>query len=237
MEYRAIEEGIQFSRARKATSYKGAIIAAVCVVAAGAFFLSGSGNSELALAQTRTAGVSCRNVRTAAQMDRRAVLGGLFGAAAFGAAKSAQALQEVELIDDRKAKKSGFDIIYEARDLDLDQNTRDGMTQARTGIQETKKRVLGTEKKLQEAGSYVDKKYWSEGRTVLRRLVGTLRFDLAALANSKTGGAKKDAIKANKDFFEALESLDLAMYKKNVEAGQKAYQKTIAAYKSAVSLY
>jgi len=73
MEYRAIEEGIQFSRARKATSYKGAIIAAVCVVAAGAFFLSGSGNSELALAQTRTAGVSCRNVRTAAQMDRRAV--------------------------------------------------------------------------------------------------------------------------------------------------------------------
>jgi len=111
------------------------------------------------------------------------------------------------------------------------------MTQARTGLQETKKRAIGAEKKLTEAGSFVDKKYWSEGRTVLRRLVGTLRFDLAALADSKSGAAKKEAIKANKDFFEALESLDLAMYKKNVEAGQKAYQKTMAAYKATLSLY
>ena len=34
-----------------------------------------------------------------------------------------------EIRDDRKAKENGFDLIYEARDVDLPQNTRDGFTQ------------------------------------------------------------------------------------------------------------
>jgi len=146
-------------------------------------------------------------------------------------------IRNPDFIDDRAAKKKGFDIIYEARDLSLDQDVRDGFTQTRTSMQDTKKRVADAEKKLTEAGAFVDKKYWTEGRNVLRRLVGTLRFDLAALADTKSGAAKKEAIKANKEFFQNLESMDLAMYKKNPEAGKKAYTKTMAAYKNAISLY
>jgi hypothetical protein len=41
----------------------------------------------------------------------------------------AQAVTPVDLFDDRKARKTGFDLIYEARDLDLPQSTRDGLDQ------------------------------------------------------------------------------------------------------------
>lgn len=51
------------------------------------------------------------------------------GAAALLAAPKAQALTPVDLFDDRKARQSGFDLIYEARDLDLPQSIRDGLTQ------------------------------------------------------------------------------------------------------------
>merc|ERR1719498_672844 len=170
---------------------------------------------------------------------RRAALGGLFGAVALGAAGASRAQTESVappvFIDDRKAVKNGFNIIYEARDLSLDQDTRDGMTQARTGLTDTKARVVDAGKKLTEAGKYVDKKYWTEGRNVLRRLVGTLRFDLAAIADTKAGAAKKEAIKKNKDFFQSLEDLDNAMKKKNQEAAQKAYSKTVSAYQAAIA--
>lgn len=56
-------------------------------------------------------------------------------------ANQAQALTPVDLFDDRKAKQTGFDLIYEARELDLPQNVRDGMTQARSNLADTKKRV------------------------------------------------------------------------------------------------
>ena len=56
------------------------------------------------------------------------VLGGLLAAAGLVAARPAAA---IDVFDDRKARDNGFDIIYEARDLDLPQSTRDGMTQAR----------------------------------------------------------------------------------------------------------
>jgi hypothetical protein len=128
--------------------------------------------------------------------------------------------------------KNGFNIIYEARDLSLDQDTRDGMTQARQGIAETKARIATSGERLAEAGKFADKKYWTEGRNILRRLVGTARFDLAAVADTKSGAAKKEAIKLNKEFFGALESFDLAMKKKDQAAAQKAYAKSVAAYKA-----
>ncbi len=56
------------------------------------------------------------------------MLGGLLAAAGLVAARPAAA---IDVFDDRKARDNGFDIIYEARDLDLPQSTRDGMTQAR----------------------------------------------------------------------------------------------------------
>merc|ERR1712023_279586 len=56
--------------------------------------------------------------------------------------KQSIAVTPVDLKDDRSAKSTGFDLIYEARDLDLPQNVRDGLTQARTSVDDTKKRVV-----------------------------------------------------------------------------------------------
>merc|ERR1712224_993871 len=63
-------------------------------------------------------------------------------------ANSANALTAVDLKDDRKAKSTGFDIIYEARDLDLPQDVRDGLTQARSSVDETKKRLAESKKRI-----------------------------------------------------------------------------------------
>lgn len=61
------------------------------------------------------------------------VLAGFVAAgAALLAAPKAQAVTPVDLFDDRKARNTGFDLIYEARDLDLPQNVRDGLTQVRS---------------------------------------------------------------------------------------------------------
>merc|ERR1712151_530063 len=74
-------------------------------------------------------------------------------AAALAHEKAALAVTPVDLKDDRAAKKSGYDITYEARDLDLPQNVRDGFTQARSSVADTKKRVLESSKRL---GSVLD---------------------------------------------------------------------------------
>lgn len=46
-----------------------------------------------------------------------------------GLALAKQAQAAIDIIDDRKVKERGFDIIYEARDVDLPQAQRDGFTQ------------------------------------------------------------------------------------------------------------
>lgn len=66
------------------------------------------------------------------------VLAGFVAAgAALLAAPKAQAVSPVDLFDDRKARNNGFDIIYEARDLDLPQSKRDGLDQVRAAAQST----------------------------------------------------------------------------------------------------
>lgn len=59
------------------------------------------------------------------------MLTGFAGAAAglLAAGAASAAATPLEIFDDRAAKKKGFDLIYEARDLDLPQSVRDGMTQ------------------------------------------------------------------------------------------------------------
>jgi photosystem II oxygen-evolving enhancer protein 3 len=57
------------------------------------------------------------------------VLAGFVAAGAALLAPKAQAVTPVDLFDDRKVRDRGFDIIYEARDLDLPQAERDGLTQ------------------------------------------------------------------------------------------------------------
>jgi photosystem II oxygen-evolving enhancer protein 3 len=90
------------------------------------------------------------------------VLSGFLATVALTAAKGASAAATpVDLFDDRKAKQSGFDIIYEARDLDLPQSVRDGFTQARASVDATLKRVKESEKRIDtELEPLVQKAYW-----------------------------------------------------------------------------
>jgi hypothetical protein len=55
------------------------------------------------------------------------ISGMVAGIAGLGLAKQASAA--IEMIDERDARSRGFDIIYEARDVDLPQAQRDGLTQ------------------------------------------------------------------------------------------------------------
>ena len=67
----------------------------------------------------------------------------------------------VELEDDRAVRQKGFDLIYEARDLDLDQATRDGLSQYRKNIDSTKARVKEAERIVDtKLEPLIKKKYW-----------------------------------------------------------------------------
>lgn len=55
----------------------------------------------------------------------------------------------------------------------------------------------------------------TEGRNELRRQVGTLRFDINALADTLPKAAKKDVLAAKAEFLAAVDKLDFAMRKKN----------------------
>jgi len=146
------------------------------------------------------------------------VLSGFVAGAALLASRAAMAASTpVDLFDDRKAIDKGFDIIYEARELDLPQNQRDGFTQARGSLEETKKRVKESEERIDTGlDAFVGKAYWTEAREELRRQVGTLRFDLNTLASAKGGKEeKKKALGLRKDFLSAVEELDFAIRSKD----------------------
>lgn len=151
---------------------------------------------------------------SAEQQQRRAVLGGLVaGIAGLALSKQANA---IDLFDDRKARKNGFDIIYEARDLDLPQSTRDGLDQGRGDIAATKARIAEAERRIDsKLAPSVEKAYWTEARNELRRQVGTLRFDINAVAGSLGKESKKDALAAKDDFLAAVEDFDLSLVKKD----------------------
>merc|ERR1712151_1282070 len=174
--------------------------------------------------------VSANKMGNEFEPSRREMIDGL--AFAFAAAlaqeKAALAVTPVDLKDDRKAKATGFDITYEARDLDLPQNVRDGMTQARTSAADTKKRVAESVKRLEAVQSDIKVAYWSDAGNSLRRQVGTLRFDLNTLAETKPAGEKKVALAAKKAFFSDVEKLDLAIKEKKLEPALKAYDKASA---------
>ena len=95
---------------------------------------------------------------------RRDVLAGFVAAgASLLAAGSAKAVSGVDLFDDRTARDRGFDLIYEARDLDLPQNQRDGLTQARSNLDLTKKRVKESEARIDnDLLPSIQKAYWCD---------------------------------------------------------------------------
>mmetsp|Transcript_27008 Transcript_27008/g.59067 ORF Transcript_27008/g.59067 Transcript_27008/m.59067 type:complete len:203 (-) Transcript_27008:270-878(-) len=171
------------------------------------------------VARPATASRRSAVVVKASAESRRAVLGGFLAGAALTISSAAQAVTPVDLFDDRPVRQKGFDLIYEARDLDLPQNVRDGMTQARQNLEETKKRVKDSEARIDSAlEPSIKKNYWTEAREELRRQVGTLRFDLNALAQTKTKEEKKAALAKKKDFIASVEALDLALRQKDEAA-------------------
>merc|ERR1711953_431573 len=149
---------------------------------------------------------------------RREMMNGfaLAFAAALAREKAALAVTPVDLKDDRAAKKSGYDITYEARDLDLPQNIRDGLTQARGSTAETKKRVAESAKRIEGVLADIKVAYWSDAGQSLRRQVGTLRFDLNTLGVPKA---------ESKKLFADIETLDLAIREKKMEVALKSYDK------------
>lgn len=56
----------------------------------------------------------------------------LAGFAAFAGLAVAKSAGAVDIQDDRKVRDKGFDLIYEARELDLPQSVRDGLSQVRS---------------------------------------------------------------------------------------------------------
>ena len=83
------------------------------------------------------------------------------GVSSLAAGKAVADVTSVDLFDDRGAKKKGFDIIYEARDLDLPQNERDGISQYRGDLTATKARYSEAERRINtKLGDYVKTQYW-----------------------------------------------------------------------------
>jgi hypothetical protein len=90
------------------------------------------------------------------------VLGSLVaGIATLSASTALADVTPVDLFDDRKAKKAGWDIIDDARDLDLPQAERDGLSQFRGDLSATKARYKEAARRInKDVGSYIEKQYW-----------------------------------------------------------------------------
>eukprot|EP01023_Acetabularia_acetabulum_P059150 TRINITY_DN70_c0_g1_i3.p3 TRINITY_DN70_c0_g1~~TRINITY_DN70_c0_g1_i3.p3 ORF type:complete len:204 (-),score=49.75 TRINITY_DN70_c0_g1_i3:156-767(-) len=165
----------------------------------------------------------------AEQNSRRAALFSGVASVVGLSAGASLALSSVDLFDDRKAVAQGFEIIYEARDLDLPQSVRDGMTQMKQSLDATKTRVAESQKRFQtEIAQNINKKYWTNAQNALRNQVGTLRFDLNTLAAAKDSKASRVAANQTaKQFFAEVESLDIALREKNLAKAQSAYDKVV----------
>mmetsp|Transcript_5905 Transcript_5905/g.10070 ORF Transcript_5905/g.10070 Transcript_5905/m.10070 type:complete len:213 (-) Transcript_5905:146-784(-) len=159
-------------------------------------------------------------VSASAEDSRRAVLSGMIAGVAALSVGSAQAVTPVDLIDDRAAVEKGFDLIYEARDLDLTQAQRDGFTQARGSLEATKARIAEASTRIKTTvATDIQKAYWTEAKEELRRQVGTLRFDLNTVASTAGDkAAKKMAIAGNRELIRKIEDLDYSVRSKDKDA-------------------
>merc|ERR1712113_551568 len=132
-------------------------------------------------------------IKLASSSSSRRVINGLTAClATLTITSTALAVTAVDLKDDRQVLANGFDLIYEARDLSLPQSVRDGLTQARSSIDDTKKRVVELKNCFNlESLSFIKKAYWTKAKESLRLRVGTLRFDLNILVQTKSKAEKK----------------------------------------------
>jgi photosystem II oxygen-evolving enhancer protein 3 len=168
-------------------------------------------------------------------LERRELMNAAAFAVAASFAGAASALSPIDLRNDQKARSTGFDIIYEARDGELPENTRQGYSQARSSISDTKARVQGIKNLMtKDMPPLIKKAYWTQAKEKLRLQVGTLRFDLNTLAAQKPKAEKKSALAANKEFIVSAEKLDFAIRQKNMADAEKAYAQTMSAFDAAL---
>lgn len=155
--------------------------------------------------------------------SRRAILGGVLAAVAAVSVPQANAAG-VDIIDGTKLRQQGFDIIYEARDLDLPQATRDGISQFRGSLNDTKERFTEASRRINnDLGDLVSKKYWTQARESLRGQVGNIRFDVNTIAKSFDKEKRKLAFESRDKFNTAVDKLDYAIRKKIPEEADAAY--------------
>ena len=142
----------------------------------------------------------------------------------------------MDLIDDRKARANGFDIIYEARDLDLPQNVRDGLDQARTDLVFAKQRAAESQRRIEtDLEPVIQKAYWTEAREQLRRQVGTLSFDLNSLSAQLAKPARKEVEALKKTFNAEVNDLDFALRKKDKATALKELADAKAALSAVIA--
>lgn len=104
------------------------------------------------------------------------------------------------------------------------------MSQFRNDVGAAKKRLSESKKRIEtDLEPLIAKNYWPAGREELRRQVGTLRFDINAIADTLPKDARKGALAAKKDLLDEIESLDFALRKKNTAAAAKELADTKAA--------
>jgi photosystem II oxygen-evolving enhancer protein 3 len=164
---------------------------------------------------------------SASAEGRRAVLGGLLA----GVIAIAPAAQAVDILDATKVRDAGFDLIYQARDLDLPQSVRDGIDEFRGNLAGTKSRIKEASNRINGSlGGFIEKKYWTSAREELRGQVGNLRMDIGNSAATLDKASKKKAIDLSKKFYAKVDDLDFAIRKKSPEKAAAAY----AAAKSAL---
>jgi photosystem II oxygen-evolving enhancer protein 3 len=180
---------------------------------------------------------ACRPVVARASVEgantRRAVLGGLLAGVV---AISTPAAQAIDILDATKVREAGFDLIYQARDLDLPQSVRDGITQFRDNLVGTKSRIEEASKRINgDLGGYIEKKYWTSAREELRGQVGNLRQDINTSAATLDKASKKKALELGKKFYAKVDDLDFAIRKKSPEKASAAYAEAKSALKEALA--
>lgn len=136
--------------------------------------------------------------------------------AALIAVSSPAIADPIDILDKRKENVEGLQLIYEARDLDLNERT-DQEGPSRFAFQkltpeETFARAQEANKRLNgDVQEYIEKEYWTQASNELRRAVGSLRFDVDNLVKLKG----KEFAPKQVDLFVTIEKLDFAIRQKD----------------------
>jgi len=165
--------------------------------------------------------------------SRRTAITTFIGLSSLGAARGALALKTPDLNDHRYSKPA-FDRFNQAADTTADIRLREGILQARESLDKTKVRLIAAGKKIDEAGAFMKKGAWEDGRGVLRRSAGTMRLDLRTIATSKSGPGRTEALKKTQQFLSDLDRFDNAMRLKDKPAAEEAYERAKEAYQAVI---